>query len=191
MRQSVIVLSLLFAASAAAQVQVVVQIYNNANLSHSILAKTTASADRAFAGASITLRWQSCEPRCEEDSDIPTFIMGVAGPQLAIPARAVLGFAMLAAGNGNRAVVSVPRIEDFAESTATPLPVALGHAIAHELGHLIARSNGHTVGIMAARWDNFGAARMRQGTLRFSQSDIGKMHKRLKASASLASQPAL
>jgi len=56
MRQSVIVLSLLFAASAAAQVQVIVQIYNNANLSHSILAKTTASADRAFAGASITLR---------------------------------------------------------------------------------------------------------------------------------------
>jgi len=194
MRHNVAILSLLSAAAAAAQVEVAVHLYDNAKISQHLLSKATATTDRIFAAAAINLRWRSCSPACAEDSNIPVFIIGIAGPQLEIPAKAALGFAMLAAGNGNRAVVSVPRLEGFAEFTGTPLAIAMGHAIAHELGHLIVRSNHHSTGIMSASWDKDGAARMRQGNLRFTPGDGEAMRKKLKASASkesLAFQPAL
>ena len=189
MRQNVVVFSLLSAAAATAQVEVAVHLYDNAKTSQHLLAKATATADRIFAAAAITLRWQSCSPACVEDSTIPVFIIGIAGPQLEIPAQAALGFAMLGVGRGNRAVVSVPRIEDFAEFTATPLAVAMGHAIAHELGHLIARSNYHSTGIMTAKWGQDGAVRMRQGNLRFAPRDVEVMHKKLKANDAKAQRP--
>jgi hypothetical protein len=181
MRSTFAILALVTATAAAAEVEIEVHLYNSANLSQSLIEKAISTTDQVFAGTAMTLRWQMCDAACIDAPGAPVFVIGIAGPQLKIPVRGALGFAMIAIGKGNRAVVSAPRIEDFAESTATSTGVALGHAIAHELGHLIAQTRNHSCGVMTATWGNAIAARMRQGSLRFGIADIEAMHKNLKA----------
>jgi len=167
--------------AAVAQVEVRVHLYNSANLSQYVLTQATQVANRAFAVAGISVQWHVCEPSCDENSGPPRYIVGIAGPNVQPRSSGALGFAMLEAGDGDRAVVSLPRLELFANSTGLALPVAMGHAIAHELGHLITRSARHSYGIMSARWDLAGVARMQQDSLRFAAEDVEKMQKNLKA----------
>lgn len=132
--------ALAFAVTAFAQVEIAVHINNNAGLAPSQVNKAMKIAGRVFVALGITLRWTICDPDRTESGGVPTFILGLAGPQMEMPVTAALGFAMLAAGKGNRAAVSLPRIEDFAEANGIPMEPVLAYSIAHELGHMITRS---------------------------------------------------
>lgn len=185
-------LALLTAAGAAAQYRVAIHVYDNADVPAHRFRAAAKVADSVLKAAGVTLEWQACNPLCREDENVKTVIMGLAGPKLEIPNKASMGFAMLAAGNGNRAVVSLPRVEDFSDANHMPVEVALGHAIAHEIGHVLLRSSQHGSGIMTAKWNKEGAQRMRQGNLHFTPKEVATIQENVKATtttAVIASRP--
>jgi hypothetical protein len=179
-------IALAFALTAAAQVEIAVHINNNAGLAPAQVNKAMKIAGRVFVPLGIAVRWSICDPSCTETGTLPTFIMGIAGPQLEMPVQASLGFAMLATGKGNRAAVSLPRIEDFAEANSVPMESVLGYSIAHELGHMITRSTEHSSGVMRAKWDKENAMRMGQIRLEFAAKDGAAMKAALQSRVSPA-----
>lgn len=164
-----------FLLSLSLPAQINVQVYNNAAIPEELLQRALRVTRSLFEREGIELRWEVCRPTCEEGG--ASYIVGMAGGKIEIPARAALGFAMLRTGKGNRAVISVPRVSVFSDLTFTPLPVALGHAIAHELGHLVSGSSQHSTGLMQAMWDKNAVDRMRRGVLRFAKADVAAMRR--------------
>lgn len=179
-------IALAFAFTASAQVEIAVHINNNAGLAPAQVNKAMKIAGRVFVPLGIAVRWSICDPTCTETGNMPTFIMGLAGPQLEMPVPASLGFAMLAAGQGNRVAVSLPRIENFAEANCVPMASVLAYSIAHELGHMITRSKEHSSGVMRAKWDKENAMRMGQIRLEFAAKDGAAMKAALQLRANAA-----
>lgn len=181
LKQGMRLLAFLFSASLFAQSEVVVQIYNNAGVPAGQLKQAVQIADRIFAPAGIVLRWHLCVPACPEPSSAAAYIVGLAGAQMEMPTPAALGFAMLTNGRGNRAAISLPRVEYFAEAHNIPAATALAYSIIHELGHLITRSKRHSHGVMTAQWSKEDAVRIGQSRLAFTLADVQAMKGALQA----------
>jgi hypothetical protein len=63
-----------------------------------------------------------------------------------------------------------------------PLPVLLGHVLAHEIGHILQGNDRHSAsGLMKSRWDRSDFFRMARKSLRFTDFDIREIHKGLDA----------
>jgi hypothetical protein len=76
-------------------------------------------------------------------------------PSQARADRQPLGYALVdpERGGGALATVYLKPIRGMAAGAATPTPVLLGRAIAHEIGHLLLGDNSHTAeGLMRAVW---------------------------------------
>ncbi len=164
-----------FALSASAQIEIAVQINNNAGVPSAQLKEAVRIATRLFAATGISPRWEVCSPGCTAEVGMPNYIVGLAGPQLELPAQAALGFSMLKFGKGNKAAVSLPRIEDFAEANNVPAAAVLAYTIAHELCHMISGTKAHSKGVMTAKWDKENALRIGQSRLQFEPRDVEAM----------------
>lgn len=173
-------LGLLFALSSFAQVEIAVHINNTAAVPPNQVHQAMKIAMRVFQPLGIAMRWTICDPVCAAPGTIPTFILGLAGPQLEMPRPAAFSFAMLATGLGNRAAVSLPRITDFAEANNVAVESVLAYSIAHELGHMIMKSKGHSDGVMRAKWDRENAMRMGQIRLEFTSKDAAAIQAALR-----------
>lgn len=173
------------AAAAADFVDVRVQLYDNTGVAPGIREKAQQVAGEILDRAGVRLRWELCGMHCRDDSGGTVLVVGLAGPQVKMPAPAVLGMAMLGAGMGNRAVISVPRVKWFSDMTLTPIEMVMGHAIAHEIGHLLLHSKEHSSGLMVAKWGKECALKMRQGNLHFTPEDAEEMRRNLETGVTM------
>lgn len=164
------------------EIQVVVRVYNYAQVPGKVLGRAQSIASQIFAHAGVELVWAPC-PVNGEDAEEYAACHRPAGPtdlalRILLEPKAryasqgeVFGFALLPedGGMGRVANVYFERVEEmawdklnsavqgiFASQMAPQVCVSLavGIVAAHELGHLMLGSNSHSSrGIMQPAWD--------------------------------------
>jgi hypothetical protein len=161
--------------------QVIVFVYNQAQVSTPLLRDAETESSRVFRQASVEVSWVNCpasvgeEPGCAEPTTGPLFLRIV--PRALRLTDSAFGAAFLDPdGVGRYADV-------FFESLAR-LPLKnshvsraqlLGDVMAHELGHLLLGTGGHsTVGIMQPKWSSQEVSAISMGKLLFTP-DQGRL----------------
>jgi hypothetical protein len=90
--------------------------------------------------------------------------------------RGVLGYSEPLAPAGINANVYYSRVVSLSAEYGIPVPVLLGHAMAHEIGHVLQRSHKHgRHGIMAGPWDDSRLRRIRTSGLFFMPQEVRRM----------------
>ena len=184
--------------------QVVVSVYNDAQVPSDTLIRAEARASRIFSKAGVEIVWLECASKAAPD-DANCNHIG-AGDHLGlriIPAvasttgDAVFGVSYLASdGTGRYSDVFWKRALQLHANSNVDLAGILGSVMAHEMGHLLLGSNAHAInGIMRAHWEPGELHRIAMGNLGFLPEQARQMQGRLASSKELtqtmlASKPA-
>lgn len=171
--------------TAAPAAQIVVCVYDYADVPANALTEALKRAEGVFRRARVETAWLDCPtstlqgpPACGGVQAPTKLTMQIAPRSIAVLypyPPTVLGFAILPAGGGFgvEACVYFHRAQRLAEARKQSLSAILGHMMVHEVGHLLLDSGGHAVsGIMAEQWESKLAAR---GGLRFLPRDIKRI----------------
>ena len=105
-------------------------------------------------------------------------LFGRGQTRVLAPSPYALGVALLPkrGGNGLVAIVFVEEVNVQGRRSSVPLPVVLGHTMAHEVGHLLLGTAEHAAaGLMQARWSSGDLARAARGQLRFSEQESSRL----------------
>jgi hypothetical protein len=176
---------------AAFEVAVNVQVYNWANAPAATLDQAAKVLGKIFRVSGLESRWtvgslDTLEARhvvlvdpprpgrerhaaCAARSDIALAILDDSAGKLK---SGTLGSAEPFAPAGINATVFLGRIADASDEHGVPLPVLLGHAIAHEIGHVLLRSVGHRKGgLMSSGWNEIEFRMIRSSGLFFDSKD--------------------
>jgi hypothetical protein len=79
-------------------------------------------------------------------------------------------------GTPASASVFYSRVQELAKGGTAPVPVILGHAVAHEIGHLLLGSNSHSsLGLMRAQWSRLDLQNATAGNLFFTREQTEAM----------------
>jgi len=149
---------------------ITVHLYDLAGVSNAILDPAVEIATRLYADAGVQLHWVRQTLPAGEPGQGPAFIPTATPTVVSLrllrkhmsdrvvrPGSQKLGIAFPTGEGRFRYLASVfyDRVElAAAELTDLPLPVLLGHIMAHELGHLLLGPDAHARNtIMACPWD--------------------------------------
>jgi len=81
-------------------------------------------------------------------------------------------------GTPASASVFYSRVQELGKGGTAPVPVILGHAVAHEIGHLLLGSNSHSsLGLMRAQWSRQDLQNAVAGNLLFTREQTEAMRK--------------
>jgi hypothetical protein len=169
--------------------QVIINVYNDAQISEDTLVQAEQEATRVFHQAGIDNVWVECK------SSIPDRIHAAECESLAGPRHLGLrivpwssklrdsffGMAFLSAeGEGTYSDVFYDSVEKLHADWGVSVPGVLGHVMAHEIGHLLLGSNAHSrSGIMSPRWQGEHLRGVAMGTLLFTPEQGSAMRNRL------------
>jgi hypothetical protein len=79
-------------------------------------------------------------------------------------------------GSENYAIVSLPAVEEVAQSEDVALEIVLGASLAHEIGHLLLRSSAHSpAGVMSPRFTRRELRSAASGRLLFSTQEAERL----------------
>ena len=79
-------------------------------------------------------------------------------------------------GTPATASVFYSRVQELAKGGTAPVPVILGHAVAHEIGHLLLGSNSHSpLGLMRAQWSRQDLRNAATDNLLFTREETEAM----------------
>jgi len=168
-------------------IQITIRIHNNVNIQADTLVQAELVATQILSQAGVRTVWFDCsatvatdqrQPLCDRppeptdllldfDKEIQAF-----SPNLR---ESTLGFALIPGdrGQGERAYVSVSRVQTTARRFAASSTMILGLAAAHEIGHLLMDSGDHSAsGLMRAGWDGNDIRHAMQGDLRFAGNQL-------------------
>jgi hypothetical protein len=171
-------------------IRIRVRIHNNVNIQADTLVQAELVATQILSQAGVRTVWFDCSatnatdqrpPLCDRppaptdllldfDKEIQAF-----SPNLR---ESTLGFALIpgGGGQGERAYVSVSRVQITARRFTASSTMILGLAAAHEIGHLLMDSGDHSAsGLMRAGWDVNDIRLATQGDLRFAGNQLKKV----------------
>lgn len=208
---SLLVLPLAQAAEASSTT---VHLYDLAGVSNAILDPAVEIATRLYADAGVQLHWVRQTLPAGEPGQGPAFIPTATPTVVSLrllpkhmsdrvvrPGSQKLGIAFPTGEGRFRYLASVfyDRVElAAAELTDLPLPVLLGHIMAHELGHLLLGPDAHARNtIMACPWDTTEFRFVKRGQFGFNKSQSGMLrsqlerrHKAADSTAAIQPRPA-
>lgn len=192
--------------------QVIVSVYNDADVSSEVLTQAEAEAAKIFARAGLEVIWSNCvssRDRVSPDTPVPTqtrlansasCVQFDWPSHLALrivhrpsrPLNEVFGMAFLSAnGTGCYSDVFFDRAKELLADWNVDLASLLGNVAAHELGHLLLGSNSHALdGIMKAHWQREELLKVKRDKLLFTAEQAERMRRKLVA-ARLPSPPRL
>jgi hypothetical protein len=150
-----------------------VLVYNNAEVSPKMLAKTADLAKKIFRDAGLGMVWIEFVPQ----QPIGRQVLDQVDCVVRILSKARVVLRPGATGEALPCIlgkvacfanVFFDRVKARAESGALSQAQVMAHAIAHELGHLLLGSDSHFgIGIMRAKWGPEEVRRMAKGDLLF------------------------
>ena len=175
------ILALAASPARAADLQVVVRVYDMATTDAAARAAALRAAARAIATAGMTISWRDCSRggadhpcRTVRDAgDLVVRIMPVA--LVAAGSEDVeLGYAPIDPAGRATVIATVyyDVVQRVAQRTGLNTRELLGRAIAHELGHLLLRAPGHgPSGLMRPLWTDEELIQNRPDDWTFSEAD--------------------
>jgi hypothetical protein len=184
----------LWAAGAAPQPVLQVQVYNLAHVGSKDLARAEQEVTIIFAHAGIIISWRegSVQDKQELATDFSvngalfgSCIAANEMPELKLrllrgtPPNTLpgaLGYALPCAKFGVTVTIFVDRCEEVMSHNMASLPKILGHAMAHEIGHVLLGSNEHSdSGIMRSRWTKADWFIVAAGHMTFLEGQVERM----------------
>lgn len=162
------------------RLRVKVLVHDEVGISAKILEEARREATRIFADAGIDLWWAT--QGVTKSRYVIIKIVPKTTSKMSRDFR-VMGLAAGAKdGKGTLAYVFYDRIRDNGRGVNLPVPVIMGHVIAHEMGHLLLSYGSHSVaGLMKGGWDAQQSQRAMEHDLRFSRDEIVRIKSRLAA----------
>jgi len=154
-------MSLMLAAVLIARLPLVVQTYDTAGVSSTVLTHAQELAASTLAAAGIDPVWRPCPVKHVGHADVCVVKPRARELDVRIvratdaAARGSLGFAFVDVEEraGTLATIYLDRIDALARQAGVDSGDLLGRAIAHEIGHLILGTNAHAAyGLMRASW---------------------------------------
>jgi hypothetical protein len=161
--------------------QIIVYVYDDAQIQSDTLARAEQQATSVFSNAGLGVMWVNCVhpgiAACKSGGEPVNLILRITTKIARSTNDTAFGLAYLGPdGSGRYADVFWPRIEDLQVTSKLDAGLILGTVMAHELGHLLLGSNAHSVGgIMEARWQGWQLQRINMGTLLFLPSQAKRM----------------
>ena len=176
--------------------QIIVYIYDDAQVPRNTLARAEQQAIDIYAHAGLGIRWVNCihpgAEVCNSGGEPVNLILRITMKIARSTNDAAFGLAYLGAdGNGRYADVFWPRIEHLQATSKVNAGLILGAVMAHEMGHLLLGSNAHAVGgIMEARWQGWQLQQINMGSLLFLPSQAQQMRTKIIHSVSAMKESA-
>lgn len=178
------------AEDAARGTELVVRVSDYARIPADMLGTAVQLARSVLGRAGVETHWRAgtttaldAPPRDREagrGSELTIEIFGRGQSRALAPSPEVLGFALLPTREGEDpyGVVFVEKATGLARKAGVPLPLVLGHAMAHEIGHLLLGTHDHsTTGLMRAQWSSQELQRAAWGQLRFSDDESARLRR--------------
>jgi hypothetical protein len=168
----------------AGRIHLKVSVFNDAQVTESVLRAAEARTQSVFEEAGITLTWLDCgtpgnwhtELGCQ-DVSFPTHLSVrlVAGKKAV--AEDTFGQSYLnEQGEGNYANVYAATLRSAKTLQVIREGDLLGYVVVHELGHLLLGKNSHSAqGLMRAKWEVAELREAAKGNLLFSKSEAERM----------------
>ena len=193
------VLMLAASPARAADLQVVVRVYDMATTDAAARAAALRAAARAIASAGMTISWRDCSRgganhpcRTVRDAgDLVVRIMPVA-TAAAGSEDVELGYAPIDPAGRATVIATVyyDVVQRVAQRTGLNPRELLGRAVAHELGHLLLRAPGHgSSGLMRPLWTDEELIQNRPGDWTFSEADRRQLQTVARESESATAAP--
>jgi hypothetical protein len=166
---------------------VVVRIGNYAGVEARSLTDAVRVAQSVLGQAGVQTHWRDCTAvdgyfPCADGAAsravLAVKLFGRGQTRVLAPSPDALGVALLPRqeGEGLVAIVFVEEVKVQAWRANVPLPVVLGHTMAHEVGHLLLGTAEHApAGLMQARWSSGDLAHAARGQLRFSEEESSRL----------------
>jgi len=156
--------------------EVVVEVYNDAQLAPGVLEDAESIAARIFGRAGIIVEFVTCGRATTANARLCTEPMAPTHFNLRVMTRPfrtsedTFGMAFLGEdGAGRYGDVFLSSAERLRGEGKVSLAALLGHVMAHETGHLLLGLNAHTSrGIMRGRWEGEDLKRLGMGSLLFT-----------------------
>jgi hypothetical protein len=169
--------------------QITIAVFNDAEISHEIVAGAEKTAGKIFLKAGIRTVWLNCddlsgyaahESPCSSVPLNQRFDVRIVHDSMGLRSS-VLGIAFLSdAGAGRQADVFYDGIARIRRESNIDAATLLGHVTAHEIGHLLLGANSHALsGLMRASWTREELFTASRGELLFSKSQSERIKARL------------
>ena len=165
--------------------QVIVSVYNDAQVPGDTLTRAEQKATSTFSRSGVDIHWLNCTHHetvpCNEVGGPQQLFLRIT-PNIA-PSLNDTAFGIAFIGSdetGRNANVFWRRVKDFQQNSKADVSLILGSVMAHEIGHLLLGSNSHALsGIMRARWESDEFRRISMGSLLFLPEQGKRMRARL------------
>jgi hypothetical protein len=167
-----------------------VSVFNDAGISPSVVTSAESQASRVFQEAGISIHWLNCSQKSAVSAELARCAEANFPCHLHLHLikasrglnPATLGVSFLSAnGAGCCADLFDASVKALALSSGIPLPVVLGHAMAHELGHVLLGTNSHSVnGLMRSHWDWENLQSAQRGELLFLRPEAAQIRNRFR-----------
>jgi hypothetical protein len=169
--------------------QVIINVYNDAQVSEKVLAQAEQEATRIFRQAGVDNVWVECQllkpdlnrkPECESLAGPRHLALRIV-PWSSKLRDSVFGTAFLSVeGEGTYSDVFYDAVQKLHNDWHASLAGVLGHVMAHEIGHLLLGTNAHSpTGIMRLSWQGRELRSISMGTLLFTSEQAGAMQAKL------------
>jgi hypothetical protein len=170
--------------------QIIVSVYDDAQVPPDIVTRAQQRATEIFSHAGVDVTWVSCTPAntsrdaaaaCTETEDPNHLVLRIIRRVANSTDSAAFGVAFLAAdGTGRYGNVFWKRAQELQENSNVDVAAILSSVMAHEIGHLLLGSNAHAVsGIMRAHWEASDLRRINMGALLFLPEQGKRMRARV------------
>ena len=174
------------AAAPPQPLEIIVYVYNVAQVPHRMLRNAEHTAEKIFDAAGIKTTWR--EPHSSKPEDLEAGSRGDPWLQTNIALRiytrpmikelqldeGAMGFVLRF--ENNSAAILYDRVQNLASFKRTDIAPILGIAIAHETGHLLLRSRDHSSqGIMQQNWPSTDLQSAAQSRLHFTAEQSQRM----------------
>ena len=169
--------------------QVIINVYNDAQVLEKVLVQAEQEATRIFRQAGVDNVWVECQsfkpdlnpkPECDSPAGPRHLALRIV-PWSSKLRDSVFGTAFLSEeGEGTYSDVFYHAVQKLHDDWHASLAGVLGHVMAHEVGHLLLGTNAHSpTGIMRLSWQGRELRSVSMGTFLFTSEQAESMQAKL------------